>query len=131
MPRKDLPNLVGTHYRVYSRDGQFVRVEAVNALEAINKSNVQDILRIERDTIYLNRIVDMSKMVDSVAKKVVMAPEEPAVKAAEPVAQAVEEKAVDAAEAVEALSNNEVEKLIAADSVAATPEAGAAEATAS
>lgn len=112
LPRKDLPNLVGTHYRVYSSDGQFVRVEAVNALEAIKKSNMQDIKRIERDTIYLNRIVDMSKMVDSVAKPVSPAPEKPA-------AQPVEAKAEDA------LSTQDVQSLAAADSVAATPEAGA------
>lgn len=116
LPRKDLPNLVGTHYRVYSRDGQFVRVEAINALEAIKKSNMQDIKRIERDTIYLNRIVDMSKMVDSVAKPVSPAPEK---KTEAPAAQPVEAKAEDA------LSTQDVQSLVAADSVDATPEAGA------
>ena len=127
LPRKDLPNLVGTHYRVYSDDGKFVRVEAINALEAINKSGVNNIVRIVRDTIYLNRIVDMSKMVDSAVSSAPVKSDETIVKAEEPVVQPDEEKL---AEQAETLSDKEVQNLIA-DNATKAPEASATEANAS
>ena len=125
--RHTAETLVGTHYRVYSRDGNFVRVEAINALEAINKSGVTDILRIVRDTIYLNRIVDMSKMVDSVVKATPAKPAEAITTVEESAPQPAEEKA---AEAPETLSDGEAQSLVA-DNATKAPEAGATEASAS
>jgi len=62
LPRRELPKFMGTHYRVYSDDTNFVAVKASNALEALKASGLENACRIQRDTILLHRIVELDSM---------------------------------------------------------------------
>ncbi len=62
LPRKEVPQFMGSHYRVYSDAENFIVIEAPNALEAMKISGMQKAFRIQRDIIMLHRIVDVSSM---------------------------------------------------------------------
>lgn len=67
LPHKEVPHLMGVRYRVYSDATNYQQIEAANALEALQKSGLSNPVRIERDTIFLHRIIDLSVMMSGKA----------------------------------------------------------------
>ena len=62
LPQKQLLQPGATCYRVYKDAVNFTTVEAANAHEAMQTSGVQHPYRIERDSIFLRGMVDLTKI---------------------------------------------------------------------
>jgi hypothetical protein len=110
LPRKDVPHLMGSHYRVYSDYANFKVVAAENAQEAMENSGIQNPVRVARDTILLYSLLNLGANVS--AEEISATP--PANDTA-PIATAptVTEEAPASTEApAAALSNNDVDTLL-------------------
>lgn len=55
MPRQQ-PQAAAGNYRVYTPDGNFVMVHAMNAIEALRNCGVPNVARIERDSLDLTKV---------------------------------------------------------------------------
>ena len=110
MPRKDVPHLQSSRYRVYKNPKEFVTVEAISALEALQASGVKNPTRIERDLFQLASILELNSFggdpqADAQLNDTPMAP-----------AAAPEETAPPAAPAADTpLSGDDVNKLLGED----------------
>ena len=61
IPRKEVP-LTTNRYRIYKDAKDFIVQEAASALEALQKSGLQQALRIERDNLFGTNIIDLEKI---------------------------------------------------------------------
>lgn len=111
LPHKAFPVADAGSYRVYSDGAKFIRVTAMNALEAMQSSGVDTPLKIERDSLDLTRVFG-PKDWDAHVPAGDAAPAV-AETAAAPEAPAAEEPAAGQKDTVEVpLSNDEVSKLL-------------------
>ena len=100
---RDVPGLSAHKYRVYSDHGHYTLVEAESALEAVNKSDIKNPVRVLRDTIYLENVLvldaaDLTKTTEKNESSVV-----------QPVS---DEPSVSAENTSATLSNDDVDKLL-------------------
>ena len=110
--RKHVPQFSGTHYRVYTDEKSYQRVQADSALEAIKKSGIEKIFRIERDTIYINTIVEIPAMMDEQATGEVMIENGNSAPVTSDVAAAMQTEATPSVQADAVLSGSEVDQLL-------------------
>lgn len=59
LPRRQVPELMGGRYFVYSSPTEYQLVDAGSALEAIQKSGLKEVYRLQRDMIFLHSVIDL------------------------------------------------------------------------
>lgn len=62
--RKNLTDFDRCAYRVYKSPTEYITVEAATALEAFRESGIRNPLRIQRETRFMERLVDQNKFTD-------------------------------------------------------------------
>jgi hypothetical protein len=112
LPRKEVPHLMGTHYRVYSDHENFKVVAATSAQEAMENSGIKNPLKVERETMLLYSLINLGGNPSVGAASEPLPSNSPAPAATtETTTEAISENAEVAAAA---LSNNDVDKLLQA-----------------
>lgn len=120
IPRRELNNLSDMRYRVYSNAAQFDIIDAVSALDALQKSGMAKAYKIERHNPLADNVLHLSEVQKLLANHKDEQGEAPMIAAApkaEPVAQAVAESTqetvyISPPPEAATLSNDEVSKLL-------------------
>lgn len=105
-PRKDMAGMQAGRYRVYKNPKDYVLVEAVSALEALQNSKLDKPYRVERDMLHLTTVLTLSSFSDG-------ATQEPTGDAPQQVEESAAAPASPEAPAADSnLSNDDVSKLL-------------------
>jgi hypothetical protein len=111
LPHKDVPHLMGSHYRVYSDYNNYKVIAAESALEALQASGIEKPYKVERDTILLYNLLNLGNNVSPDAVSAM-----PPANDTQPAAVAPTETQQDAPANVDVpaaeLSNNDIDKLL-------------------
>lgn len=109
-PHRSIPGLNASRYRVYSDHKTFVVVEADTILQALQKAAVPNPVRVRRENIYLQNVLDLPPAADDTEhKEFIPAVIEPLMVAEKPFAP---KQAVTPFEAAEPLSSEQVDQLL-------------------
>jgi hypothetical protein len=109
-PHRSVPGVNASRYRVYSDHRTFVVVEADTILQALQKAAVPNPVRVRRENIYLQNVLDLPRVADDAGRReIIPAVIEPLMVAEKPFAP---KQAVTPFEAAEPLSSEQVDQLL-------------------